>query len=65
MINLCFRELTAQLTIEFSSTFDFNKPFITYDIAIGLLTIHKDNSMDNIGCGGAFDVGIAFKSSLF
>ena len=36
MINACFKGFTASLIADFSSTFDFNKPFITYDISTGL-----------------------------
>ena len=48
MINACFRGLTASLITDFSSAFDFNKPFISYDISTGLFSIHTDNSMDLI-----------------
>ena len=49
MINICFRDLTTSLISDFGSTFDFNKPFISYDISTGLFSIHSDNAMDLIG----------------
>ena len=55
MINACFRGLTASLITDFSSAFDFNKPFVSYDISTGLFSIHTDNSMDFIGSQGNFD----------
>jgi hypothetical protein len=65
MINLCFKQLTNELISAFSSTFNFNQPFITYDISSGLFTIHSDNSMDLIGSGGTFDLQIGFNSRLY
>ena len=65
MINLCFKQLTTQLITDFSSTCDFNQPFITYDISSGLFTLHSDNSKDFIGSGGTFDLRIGFNSRLY
>jgi hypothetical protein len=65
MINLCFKQLTTQLITDFNSTFDFNQPFITYDISSGLFTLHSDNSKDFIGSGGTFDLRIGFNSRLY
>ena len=65
MINLCFKQLTNELITAFSSTFEFNQPFITYDIASGLFTLHSDNSKDFIGSGGTFDLRIGFTSRLY
>ena len=65
MMNLCFKQLTAKLTTDFSSTFDFDQPFITYDISSGLFTIHSDNSMDFVGSGGTFDLRIGFNSRFY
>ena len=55
MFDLCFRESTAQLITEFSSSFDFNQPYVTYDISSALFTIHSDKSMDFTGSAGDFD----------
>ena len=64
MINTCFRDLTALLITDFSSTFDYNKPFITDDISTGVFSIHTDNSMDLLGSQGNFDLKIGFNSRL-
>ena len=68
MINNTFKLLTQDVIKLFQDngiTVSFKKPFITYDILTGLMTIHSDNAVDAIGSSGNFDLKIAFNGRLY
>ena len=57
MINNTFKLLTQDVIKLFQDngiTVSFKKPFITYDILTGLMTLHSDNAVDAIGSSGNF-----------
>ena len=68
MVNDTFKLLTQDIITAYQvagTTVSFEKPFITYDITSGLMTIHSDNSMDAVGSSGAYDLKIACNSRLY